>query len=127
MLFQKQAGIALIDNLTLVYDYARLTAIDDVLYIVAGDDEADAIFSMTEIDEFSKLTARNDIEPRGGFIQKHNLRQMDEAVDQFHLRSLSQTHVARGLIELIAHIQCCGKGAQALLKFFFAIVINIAR
>ena len=38
MLFQKQAGIALIDNLTLVYDYARLTAIDDVLYIVAGGD-----------------------------------------------------------------------------------------
>jgi len=49
MLFQQKSSIALIDDLTIIQNNTGIATIGDILNIVTGDNEADAVLFMTEI------------------------------------------------------------------------------
>ena len=81
---------SVVDDLSLVDDHGASAERFDVLHVVAGEDDSDAMFALPGSEEVLDFALADDIESDGGFIEEEDFWSVEESGDEFHAHAFAE-------------------------------------
>src|SRR5213078_2624040 len=90
----------------------------DVLHIMTGQERDDAVFGIINAQEFTHPFLANDIETDRWFIQKKDLRFVNERANQFHLHSFAQRKLAYHYVHFVGDLEQLAQSADHFVETF---------